>query len=482
MIKKAVRRIFESPTLMNWINQGAVFVHGIFITSLILIKFPNLDYSFWMLLKTLTAFGILAEAGLGRTIERSVAFFFSGAAKLPRNKKEYDAHQSESDTPNIEQLAQLLYTTKYIYLIVSGAMVLLLTTAGIGFLWNLFTQSGHDPMLWIAYGLMILQSSLMLQSIKWKSFMTGTRHLVELYRISTIFSVVRIFGFLALLLGGFGVAHLMGYLLVEQIISYGYFRGFVVRWFRSQGLILGRSFRLNRDIFSSLWSVSWKTGLNTWGFFFTNRGVELITSQLKDTTLMASFLFTTSILRFIRNIAQVPITVKYPEIYGLMAGKRFDKVKQIASPRIYLSLLIMSVGFIGFGVTGNWLLDLIGAESKSLVPATIFILMSVYLLFETNALIHGTIYISTNAVPFLIPGLITGIATFIFGSLILPKWGLLGLVILQVTLNFGNNFWYSTYLSLKLVHWPLKDYLLDVFIKGPAYWVSRARASGFRSS
>jgi len=474
MIKKAVRRILESPTFMNWINQGAVFVHGIFITSLILIKFSNLDYSFWMLLKTLTAFGILAEAGLGRTIERSVAFFFSGAAKLPRNKKEYDAYKSESDAPNIEQLAQLAYTTKFIYLILSGIMILLLTTAGIAFLWNLFTQSGHDPTLWIAYFLMILQSSLMLQSIKWKSFMTGTRHLAELYRVSTIFSVIRIFGFLALLMSGFGIAHLMGYLLVEQIIAYVYYRTFMARWFKSQGLILGRSFKLNREIFSSIWSVSWKTGLNTWGFFFTTRGVELITSQLKDTTLMASFLFTTSILRFIRSIAQVPITVKYPELYGFMAGKRFDKVKQIASPRIFISLLIMSIGFIGFGATGNWLLDLIGAESKSLVPVTIFILMSVYLLFESHALIHGTIYISTNAVPFLIPGLVTGLATFVLGSLVLPKWGLLGLIILQVTLNFGNNFWYSAYLSLKLIHWPLKDYLLQVFIKGPAYWISRA--------
>ena len=480
MIRKAVRRVLESPTLMNWINQSAVFVHGIFITSLILVKFSNLDYSFWMLLKTLTAFGILAEAGLGRTIERSVAFFFSGATKLPRNKKEYEAYKPESDDPNIEQLAQLVYTTKFIYLILSGAMILLLTTAGIAFLWNLFTQSGHDPMLWAAYFLMILQSSLMLQSIKWKSFMTGTRHLIQLYRVSTIFSVIRIFGFLALLLSGFGVAHLMGYLLVEHIIAYIYYRTFMTRWFRSRGLILNRGFKLNKEIFASIWSVSWKTGLNTWGFFFTNRGVELITSQLRDTTLMASFLFTTSILRFIRNIAQVPITVKYPELYGFMSGKRFDKVKQIVSPRIFISLLIMCIGFFGFGATGNWLLDLIGAESKSLVPATIFILMSVYLLFESHSLIHGTIYISTNAVPFLIPGLITGLATFILGSLVLPKWGLMGLIILQVALNFGNNFWYSTYLNLKLIHWPFKDYLLQVFIKGPAYWISRT--GGLRRS
>lgn len=471
MFKRIGDRVFNSPTMMNWINQMTAFIHGIFITSLVLVKFSNIDYSFWMLLKTLTAFGILAEAGLGRTIERSVAFFFAGAKKLPKNKKEYDDSVEGSGTPNYSQLSELLYTTKYIYLILSAATILLLSTVGIAFLWNLFTQSGQDVQLWVAYFLMIVQSMIMLQGIKWRSFMTGTQHLVQLYRWNTMVSVIRILGFLTILLSGLGVMHLMIYLVVETLVTYTYIRFFVIRWFGRQEITIKRTFKLNKEIFRSIWSVTWKSGLNTWGFFFSNRGLELIISQLKDASLMASFLFTTSILGFIRNIAQTPITVKYPEMYALMSGKKFGRLKSLASPRIFLSLAIMTIGFISFGTLGNWLLDLIGTD-KRIVPVTIFILMSVYLLFETNALIHGTIYISTNAVPFLIPGLITGASTFVFGMMVLPKWGLLGLVTLQVLLNFGNNFWYSTYLSLKLVQWPFKRYLYDVFIGGPRYWIS----------
>jgi hypothetical protein len=133
----------------------------------------------------------------------------------------------------------------------------------------------------------------------------------------------------------------------------------------------------------------------------------------------------------------------------------------------------MLAGFASFGLLGNFLLDVIGAEDKSLVPAMIFMLMCLFLVFETHALIHGTIYISTNDVPFLIPGLITGAATYILGSLVLPRWGLFGLITLQVMLNFGNNFWYSTYLSLKLIHWPFFSYIKDVAILGPGYWIHR---------
>jgi hypothetical protein len=474
MFRRLKDKFISSPTLLNWAFQLSSFIHGIFITSIILVKFSNLEYSFWMLLKTLVAFGLLAEAGLGRTVERSVAFFYAGASRLPRNRKDYEELEEESGDPNIPQLAGLLYTIKFIYLILSGATIAILASAGIAILWNLFTQSNHDRNLWIAFGLMILQASLMLQSLKWRSFMTGTRHLTELYRLNTVVSIVRIFGFLALLLSGFRIVALMSYLVAEYVFVYTYMRRFMEKWFLKNDYRLKRSFRMDRGIFSSLWSVSWKTGLNTWGYFFTNRGVELITSQLKDTALMAGFLFTNTILRFIKNVAQTPITVKYPEIFGYMSSKYFGDVRRVAAPRIFLSMAIMVVGFTAFGVLGNWLLDLIGAEDKSLVPASIFILICVYLLFESHALIHGTIYISTNAVPFLIPALITGAATYLVGSLILPKYGLLGLMILQVGLNFGNNFWYSTYLSLKLVQWPFFRYIRDISLGGIKYWVKRA--------
>ena len=90
-----------------------------------------------------------------------------------------------------------------------------------------------------------------------------------------------------------------------------------------------------------------------------------------------------------------------------------------------------------------------------------------------HALIHGTFYISTNDVPFLIPGLITGAVTIGVGYLVIPDYGLLGLVIVQFLANLACNFWFSTYLSLKLTRWPFLVYLNDVFIEGYKYWFNR---------
>lgn len=473
MFKRLLKAIYESPTMLNWINQVSIFFHGIFITSIILIKFPNLEYSFWMLLKTLLYFGLLAESGLGYTIERAVSAFYAGAKKLPRNAKEYRESDERSGQPNLENLKELLYTTKFVYAFLSIITILILTTAGIALMWNLFEQANHSTEFWTAYIFMILQTLVSLQTIKWRSFMTGTQHLSQLYRFNTLIGIIRIFGYLILLLNNLGIAYLMLYNLCENIFVYFYLNRFVLNWFQTQNIQIKNHFRINKDIFNSLWSVSWKSGLNTWSYFFTSKGIELITSQLKDTALMASYLFTNSILGFIKSFAQSPVAVQYPYFYKLLAVKDYSRMRMESAPRIFLANLIMVSGIIAFGLFGNLFLDVIHADDKSIVPFAIYVIISTFLFLELNGLFHGTFYLTTNAVPFLLPGIITSVFMVLLGFLVLPKYGLLGLVLVQLILNMGCNFWYSTYLSLKLIHWPFKKYLHDIFVNGSKYWIHK---------
>jgi O-antigen/teichoic acid export membrane protein len=473
MFKKIFSTALKSPTILNWINQFSVFFHGIFITSLILVKFPNLEYSFWMLLKTMTYFGLLAESGLGYTIERAASTFYAGSTRIPANAKEYKAFKPEKGSPNYYGLRDLLYTTKFVYSFLSFFTILLLSVVGIAIMWNLFVQSQQNMEFWVAYAFMILQTMISLQTIKWRSLMTGTQNLVPLYRFNTALVIIRIFGYLAILLSNLGIAYLMAYSLCEQIVTYLYIRGFVVRWFHRCNVTLTNSFRMSKEIFHSLWSVSWKSGLNTWGYFFTSKGIELMVSQVKDSRLMASYLFTNSILGFIKNIAQSPVTVQYPYFYKLMAGKDFKLMKTESSRRIFLANFLVISGIVAFGLLGNQFLDIIHATDKSIVPASIYIIISLFLFFELNSLFHGTFYLTTNDVPFLVPSIITGVLMVTTGMLILPRYGLLGLVSVQLILNLACNFWYSTHLSLRLLNWPFSRYIQDVVFIAPKYWIHR---------
>jgi hypothetical protein len=78
-------------------------------------------------------------------------------------------------------------------------------------------------------------------------------------------------------------------------------------------------------------------------------------------------------------------------------------------------------------------------------------------------------------VPFLIPGLLTGLATVTIGYFMIPHYGLLGLVSVQLVTNLMCNAWFSSYLSLRLTKWRLNDYFYDIFIGGAKYWIERTK-------
>lgn len=474
MLKKILNKILYSPTLMSWTEQITIILHGLVITSIILVKFDDTSYAFWMTIKALVDFALLADAGFGHTLERSVAFFFSGSRKLPKNIKDYENSEETEGEPNMERLHALLCTSRGIYLILSLLTLILLGTVGTLTLWNLLEMSHQSVIFWSTYLLMILQSFILIQSLKWRSFMKGIRQVAAYSRFLTILGIVKIVGFFILLMNNLGMLYLQIYLLTESVFITFYMRNYVSRWFRSKGIRIGNSFRIDSEIFSSLWSVSWKSGLNTIGYYFTNRGISLLTAQLKNTRLMSGFFFTYQILGFIRNFAHTPVYAHYPEYYGLIAVKRFKEFRQDAKVRLFLMFLIVLTGFMSFGLLGNYVLDFIGTD-KRLVSFSIYIILSTYLFLDLHALIHGTIYISTNDVPFLIPGLLTGLATVTIGYLMIPRYGLLGLVSVQLVTNLLCNAWYSSYLSLRLTKWKLNDYFYDVFIGGSKYWFNRTR-------
>src|SRR4030042_4199669 len=130
MLKKIIYKIIYSPTLMSWTEQITVIVHGLVITSVILVKFDDLSYSFWMTIKALLDFALLADAGFGHTLERSVAFFYSGSKKLPRNIKDYENSEAHAGAPNIERLYALLCTSRGIYSFLSFLTIVLLGSIG----------------------------------------------------------------------------------------------------------------------------------------------------------------------------------------------------------------------------------------------------------------------------------------------------------------------------------------------------------------
>jgi O-antigen/teichoic acid export membrane protein len=472
MLKKLFKKITMSPTIMSWTYNTSIFVHGLVVTPLLLYKFDDTELSLWYLLQTLLSFGLLADAGFGHTLQRAVAFLHRGAKKIPKDAREYKESDVKPGPPNYPMLANLLSTSTIIYLTLTILMVLILSVAGMATLWNLLNIAGHPTIFYLAFLIMVINSLISLQSIKWASFMRGLRFVALLNRFKTIMATIRIIAFFSILVSNLGILGLMVFLFAELTFTFFYMKSFIKGWFRNNNITLKSQFFFDKEIFRSLWRVSWKSGLNTFGYFFAKYGTSLVIAQINNTTQMANFLFTQRILGFINRIGEAPVFANAPVYYGMMAVKKYKELKKDASKSIFLSFFILIGGLVAFGLTGNYLLELLNIDNR-IVDANIYIILSVIMILDLHARIHGLFYISTNSVPFLIPSLITGASMIVLGYYVSGPYGILGVVLVQLIVNAMCNFWFSAYLSLKLIKWPFLNYLYDITINGTKIWYKR---------
>ncbi len=471
-IKSGLNKALNSPTIMTWASHLTIFAHGLLVTPLIILIFSKDQIAVWYLLQTLVGLGLLADAGFGFTLSRAVAFFVAGVEKLPANREEYNEKLENKGKMNLEKLASLFSTSYRIYLILSVIFILFFAPIGMAVMWNVMSLNDHNPFLWAAYGFTIASTFVDLQTIKWSAYMSGTKRVAELRRFATVMGVVRIIGFTSLLFAKAGVVGLSSFIFLEALFRNSYLRNRVVKWFKDNNIKVKNRLYFDKGIFSSLWTATWRLGLTTWGNYFTVYGTSLIMSQVSNTALMANFLFTQKILTFVQRISEAPFSANVPGIYMLIAKKKIGEVKTEISKQLFLSVTMMIGGFLFIGLFGNEILGFLDVDIR-FVPGMIYLVFALAIFLDSHSTMQGTVYISTNHVPFLIPSLVSGFLMISLGFLVLPYYGLFGLVMVKLLVGFGMNNWYSTYLSLRLLSWRFIDYLRDISINGFVYWKER---------
>lgn len=446
---------------MQWASHFVNFGGSLIVLPLLLKKFSDVEISFWFLINTMLGLAMLADSGLGPTVIRAVSYFKAGMDKLPSNLKEFNLSKIESKEPNFEKLAILLRTSSRIYLYISLLSIVLLSTVGLFFLWNVLSLSGFRVDLFVAYGLIVINSFIMLQSVKWSAFMTGLNYVAKLSRVKTVLGVFRILAYIIVLLTGFGIMQLVFFIFINSILLFFYQRWFIKRWFVEQNVDIKKYMSFDKSMFKSIWTPTWKLGGILWGGYFINYGSSIIIAQINNPALMASFLFTQRLMFIIRRVAEAPFYANIQNVYAYLAKKDFVGMKKKFSFNIFLSLSII-VGSMAFvGLFGNVILDFLEIETR-FVTSLIFVIMATIYVLEMHAGIHASIYLSTNQVPFLIPTLISGGLIMVSGFMVVPTYGLIGVVLVQIFVQLSFNYWYSTMLSLRFLKWPFFSYLRDL--------------------
>jgi len=472
MVKSLFQKLINNATAMSWAYHVTIFAHGLLVTPLVVIMFSKDHISVWFLLQTIMGIGMLADAGFGFTLARAVSFFFSGAVSLPKDHKEYEKKLENTGLTNFDKLNNLLATSSRIYTIVGLVYFIVFVPVGIAIIWNVMELNGHDNFLWLAYILTMINTLVALQKVKWSSFMIGLRKVQELNRLNTIVGLFRIISFTLILTVKPDIFILSAYSLIETIFNSWIIRRKVLKWFKENSIVRKGLFYFDKELFRSLWSAMWRIGITSWGTNLIQYASSIIVSQVKDTGLIANFLFTQKILGFIRKIGDAPFYANLPSIYGYMAKKDFTAAKKEISRQLFLTLNIIFSGYLLLGFFGNIMLESLGIQIR-FVSGFLYTVLALSILLDTYSASNTNVYISTNHIPFMYPTLISGILIISIGFLILPIYGLLGVITFRLIVELCYNYWYPSYLNLKLLNWQLHTHISDIWGYGFSYWKKR---------
>jgi hypothetical protein len=479
-----LKRIINSPIIMSWSAQFTRFGSLVLVTPLILINYSSVEQSFWWLIGTIIGFALLADSGFGSAQVRAVSYFRAGETILPRTRDDYDNRQKIMNAePNLEKLRDLLATTRLVYYIL-GVLSVLLLLAGTFIFRNIFDLSGNRVDFWITYFLLIPLCYLMILTIRWSSFMQGLGYVAQEARISALIEVIRIILFVVLLSFKMSPMYLVITMFFASTARYLYVRSFITNWFRKHNMEVSGFRIFDREIFSSLWAQTWRLAGIFWGNYLVEFGNSFLMAQIQDAKLMASFLFTTNIMTWITNFSRTPLFANIPTIYKLGAEKNFTALRHHSAQYIFLGIVIISSSFLFIGLAGNPVLSFLDHHNilntdTRFVGALLFTIMALTQFLDMHSSFHAGIYTSTNHIPFLIPALVSGLIIVVTGYYILPLYGLAGLILVRFLVQLSFNNWYAMSLSLKLLNWPLKSYLVELPAEGLRYLINKIKNREF---
>jgi O-antigen/teichoic acid export membrane protein len=471
-----LKKILNSAILMSWASYFVNFGSNLIVFPLLIKVYDDVEVSFWFLVSTIVGFAMMADTGFGSALQRAVAYFNAGAKSLPKDKKEYDSiEEIEDKRPNYKQLNNLLATSGRIYNILSFISLAFVMIGGTAIIWNVFRLSGHRIDLWLGFLLLIPDTFILMNSIKWSSFMKGLNFIAVEARISSVIGVVKVVVFTVLLTIGAKPVYLIGFMLLADTFRLFYIRHYIKSWFRKTVKPnIKEKPVFSKSIFTSLWAASWRLGGIFWGNYFVEQGDNIIIAQVSEPKTIASFLITKKILEIFRSISITTFYAKIPIVFELAAQKKLSELKSFASGYMFFGLFIIVSAYTAIILFGNPLLEFFNIE-KRLIDLPVLILICATMILDIHSSYHAGIYTSTNHIPFLIPSVASGVVIFAVGFNIVDTHGIYGVVLVRFIVQLLFNNWYAPYLSLRLLNWRVKKYIYEFPLMGIRFMINLSR-------
>jgi O-antigen/teichoic acid export membrane protein len=409
---------------------------GLILLPFVLHYLMPTEVGVWFVFITIITASQLIELGFQATFTRNIAYIYEGAQSLNRVGI---PDKNDISKINYSLLKLIITSVKFIYLIFSAVGIVILISISLFYV-PILIETTEDHKYYQSAWLLFAVAGILNISNGWMiGLLYGKGEYEQVSKVNvlskTLLVVTSIVGlYLSYGLLSLGLSAIVGALTTKL---------FLIRNLDEIALSTKIKFNyLNAEIkILKILSVNAiKSTVVQIGGFLIQRANIIIATIFMGASESSSYSLSITLLLTLSGISMAICQIQLPKITRLQLRLNSDTLAIKYGETIVICSIIYLTGSLMLLCFGNDMLNLIGSNVK-ILDKTYFTLLIVIYFLEMNHSLAGSYLTTLNDVPFLRAALISGLVIVIGTFILIPKLGVVAIIIMQGGVQLLYNNW-----------------------------------------
>ena len=432
--------LWNSPTIMTFGSFFANALKLIVVFPLVLTRLNIEDIAVWCIFAMIISLQNLADIGFSPTFSRVIAYAMAGANSKNISDYRRITQKTSSRAPNWDTIQDICAAMRKVYAILTWILIGFLLIVGTVSLIRPISENPNPSAAWIAWGIILLTSTVILYGNSYISYLTGTNHIAVLRRWEIYSAIGTALSSVVVLKAGGGLISLVCSQQIWVVINILRNR-YLSNQVEDGRFKRFRADKTNEHIMRAVWPSAWRSSLGIIMSFGAVQASGLIYAQLGATSRVATYLIGLRLIQALSSFSQAPFYSKLPVLASLRADGAVSKQIAIAKRGMAMSYWTYALGFIFLSILGAPLLKFIGSHAD-FPDSTLWTLMGLAMFAERYGAMHIQLYSTTNHIIWHIANGITG-TIYLLSSFILYPF--VGVYAFPIGMIIGYTFFFSWY-------------------------------------
>lgn len=443
------RRVFQSAVAWSFVAIALRMGAALAVLPIVLRKLPTAELGIWYALQATMGVGLLMDFGFGPSFSRFAAYLFAGAREL----SPAGVSGGASGEPNWSGLADLRATAKRLYVgLAGGAALLVVVGAYLTILPEVMRLP--DPFnATLGIALVMIGVTIGVSQSRHGNILAGMGGITQAVRAAVAGSILQLATSFLLVWADWGIAGLGAAYAVGTLTTTTLNR--LMLESRCAHAAKGHA---SPTLLRAMIPSVWRLGVVMVGSYLITQGNTLVCARMLGASATATYGLTLQVVQFAASTCFVFASTKTPIIAQLRQEGAVDSLQRMWLVAMRRSLFAYFIAALAALTLGPYLLSLMHART-TLLPWPQFLALLVIRLLEAHHAAHGTLIVTENRVPFLIPALGSGVAILGLTLALAPTFGLWAIIAVPGVVQACWNNWWTVLRGLRGIGLTVGAYL-----------------------